>query len=513
MTSELDAARRTELGAAFHPQREDPRTTLPSPSARTDGLEVGSSEWWIVRLLGRLRERNTRLAVWRSYYEGTWDVYRLANQAHRDTFGTRFSELRANLAEPVVEAPEQRLNVIGFILAGDEAGGDLAWRYWMENELDDESSRIHLDMLAVGECPVFVSQDPAAPGLPLITREVPENVYVEPPPTPRAESPAAIHTWLDEDGKRVVVLIRPELVEWWRSERSEEPGRESVWRMVEGSQRENTVGIVPIVTLRNAPHRRAEHDGIESQLDLYAKTLMDMATAADHAGYPQRYATGVAMDEEDVEVDADGNPTESAAPSMSGGPNRMLAFENPETGVGQFTASDLSAFVRVMDAIRADIAIQTHTPTRLLVPPPTSVPPSGESVRLSDFGLTSKVERKQASAGNGWSRVMRYSFLAAGDTERSARRDLEVAWKDPELRTEAEHMDALIKMRAVGVPQEEIWRRLGASPQMIRRWRELAAAEAIERTAADEETEDDQDADPNTGADGADGAAGAAAAG
>jgi hypothetical protein len=466
------------LGRSFFAEREPARVSLPPSEIPTDGLEPFSSEWWIARLLTKMRARNVQMATDRSYYEGTWDTYRLANQAHRDTFGTKFSNLRANLAEPVVDVPEQRLKVIAMLIDQDEAGTDAAWQIWRDNALDAESARAHLEVLSVGQCPVFVAPDPRAPGTPLITVQDPLAVICEPPRYPRGTPPAAIHSWLEDDGRRVVVLMRSTVVEWWISNEAEENGAPASWSLVEGSRRENTLGLVPIVTLQNAPRPVAEHDGIHSQLDLYAKTLLDMATAADHQAYPQRFATGVAMDEEAVELDADGNPTESASASFTGGPNRLLGFENPETSVGQFAAADLASFVRMLDAIRADIGTQTHTPHRLLVPPPTSVPPSGESVRLSDAGLTAKVERKQTTIGNGWEAVMRLAFLVSGDVRRYMSMDLETVWKDPELRTETEHMDALIKMAAVGVPQEEIWRRLGATPRQIRRWREAAALAA-----------------------------------
>ena len=44
---------------------------------------------------------------------------------------------------------------------------------------------------------------------------------------------------------------------------------------------------------------------------------------------------------------------------------------------------------------------------------------------------------------------------------------LRAHWTDPETRTESEHIDALGKMLALGVPAEAIWARIPASPQEI----------------------------------------------
>jgi len=153
------------------------------------------------------------------------------------------------------------------------------------------------------------------------------------------------------------------------------------------------------------------------------------------------------------------------------GPNRVWTTDDPEAKFGQLPAADLTAFVRQLEAYRSDMATITHTPHRLLIPPPSSVPPSGESVRLSDAPLTAKVTWKMTAIGNGWEDVMRLAFLVAGDRARAAAMDMEALWKDPELRTEVEHVDALSKLAAMGVPQEELWRRAGATPQQIRRWK------------------------------------------
>jgi hypothetical protein len=136
--------------------------------------------------------------------------------------------------------------------------------------------------------------------------------------------------------------------------------------------------------------------------------------------------------------------------------------------------------VRTLESLRVDMATITHTPHRLLTQPPTSVPPSGESVRLSEIGLTRKVMRKHDTIGDGWEAVMRLAFLVTGDAARAARMDMETVWDDPEVWTEAEHVDALSKMAALGVPRDELWRRMRATPQQIRRWAAAADAEKNE---------------------------------
>lgn len=433
---------------------------------------TGSSEWWLHRLMYAMTMRNLRLQRLRAYYRGENPTWQFASRAHRDTFGEAFRDLRANLAQPVVEVPEQRMSIIGLTYWDDDEGSEAAWDIWLQNQLEARSSEAHLEVLSTGICPVIVSPwKSVTPGVPLITVEDPLAIYVEHDPADSRTRHAAIKVWLEDDGRRTAILYLPDRIEWWRTEQRVEWDTKQIWRYVEGEGGPNPLGVVPVVELHNAPRARAEHEGITSQLDIYAKTLYDMTTAAHYAAFRQRWATGVEVGDEGAELGDDGLPLTSSPASSASGADQLISAESPDTSFGSFEVSDLVPFVRVLESLRADIGTISHTPHRLLIPPPTSVPPSGESVRLSDHPLTSKVQRKQTTIGNGWETVIRLAFLARADIVRSRRMDLEAEWADPELHTESEHMDALTKMQTMGVPQEYLWRRMGATPQMIRRWK------------------------------------------
>lgn len=447
----------------------------------------GSSEWWLDHLLARMSTRNVYLSKMRAYYRGENPTWQFASRAHRDTFGEAFRDLKANLAKPVVEAPEQRLRIIGLTFWDDDAGSELAWDIWLQNQLEARSSEAHLEALSTGICPIIVSPwRTVAPGIPLITKEDPLAVIVEHDPADSRTRVAALKVWLEDDGRRTAILYLPDRIEWWRTEQRVEFGAKSVWRYVEDEGGPNPLEVVPVVELQNAPSARAEHEGVTDQLDLYAKTLYDMATAAHYSAYRQRWATGVEVGDEGAELDEDGQPLTSSPATSVSGADQVVTAESPDTKFGSFDVSDLVPFIRVLETHRSDIATISFTPHRLLVPPPTSVPPSGESVRLSDHPLTTKVERKQVTLGNGWETVIRLAFHARGDIIRSRRMDLEAEWADPELHTESEHMDALTKAQAMGVPQEYLWRRMGATPQQIRRWKAAGVTAPVPEPVAPE---------------------------
>jgi hypothetical protein len=48
---------------------------------------------------------------------------------------------------------------------------------------------------------------------------------------------------------------------------------------------------------------------------------------------------------------------------------------------------------------------------------------------------------------------------------------IETKWRNPEFRTEGELVDSLTKMATLGVPNEALWERWGASEIEIARWK------------------------------------------
>ena len=101
---------------------------------------------------------------------------------------------------------------------------------------------------------------------------------------------------------------------------------------------------------------------------------------------------------------------------------------------------------------------------------------SADAIKAAEAGLVAKVSRRALHIGEGWEEVVRTAFRIIGHpaAEDSAG---EVIWKDFETRSEAQRVDALVKMRTLGVPIEVLWARWGASPQEIEQWRVLRAQE------------------------------------
>ena len=77
---------------------------------------------------------------------------------------------------------------------------------------------------------------------------------------------------------------------------------------------------------------------------------------------------------------------------------------------------------------------------------------------------------------------MRLAFAVADDPRAQAT-DAETIWRDPENRTEAQHVDALTKLATLGVPQDQLLSDAGYSPQAIERFRTMRRTAAADQVA------------------------------
>lgn len=494
MTSTIDAAREAMEASAYVTPVPIPMVDVEA-RALPDGIEPGTSPWWICRLLDTMRDREPRLLRLRAYYRGEQDTWRLHSEAARLAFGRAFSQLKANLARPVVNAPAQRLRVEGFRIPGSAAADVVndteAWRIWQANAMDSRAMIAHTEAIAMGECPVLVAPNRVDPRTPIITVEDPLQVIVERDPSDPRRRLAALKRWTDPDGSTVVILYLPDRVEWWRASRTRERYsgfrgisegafilRHQRWTLDDARSGEPPVpGVVPVVPLVNAPRvdgtGQAEHESVLPLLDALNKELLDMLTTSEYAAFPLRYLIGVSIDREDGTTTGDQRPEPPVIASV----NRLLNLDDPDAKVGQLEAAPLEPYAKAIDKLVELVGTVSTTPYHLMLNAPTSVPASGEALKAAEKALDAKVEQQQVDFGEAWEEVLRLAFLTAGDTERASSRS-ETRWRAPSSASEAQHVDALSKLGALGVDLETILELVPLSPEQIARVLARVAAKA-----------------------------------
>lgn len=474
--------------------------TLPGPELGRDlsGIPFpeGSSERWIVLMARALAKRRARFDELETYYRGHQDNRKLATAAwHRLGLSRVFPRLNANHSRLIVKAAIDRLGVLGFRLEGELDADTEAWRIWRANDMEALSRQAHVEALVKGECPVLVEPDNRDASTPRLTPQDPSEVIVWHESGDRRLRVAALKTWLDQwTRRRMFTLYLTDRIERWQ-ERRVGAFETGMWSealevrpdMLERRERgnepfqlPNPLGEVPIVVLPNDPRLtgapEGEHEVVLPLIDLYTKTLMDMAVTSHELAFPRTYATGVDQDDEEPVRDAvTGEVIVDAPARIRTGQDQMIILRDPEGKVGQLSAASLEGYVNMLETLRGEIATVTFRPYHYVLNMPSSVPPSGESITAAEAPFADNVRGHALDLGTPWRHLVRLAFRIAGDEPRArAMATGHVIWADPERRTESQHVDALGKsVEMLRLPIEAAWERLPASPQDIARWKRM----------------------------------------
>lgn len=461
----------------------------------TDDLIPRSPEWWIARLWAKLDERTRRIQLYDDYYEGNHRLRFMTDQS-REVFGTFFQGIAVNFCELVVDATEERLGIRGFRVAEATDVDPDAASIWETNDMDVQSSMVHTEALCNEEGYLIVWVDPRDRTRPVITAESPFEVIVERSSVTRLQREAALKRWLDDDRHWRVELYLPDAIHKYVSHDPVRKGqgmgtalrRPGYWDpfQVEGEEwpLPNPLGVVPVVPITNRP-RLGYAFGGTSELkaavpiqDIINKIVYDEMVASEFVAYPQRWMVGV-----DIPTDPlTGKPVER----FRAGVNRIWAFQLDSNGtapsVGQFDPADMDPYVGRVDAKIGQLAAITKTPKHYLIDTGGGTNLSGETVKALEAPLVAKVRRRQGVFGVGWAEVMAIALrLKEGGRYQPSDADrIEVDWKDPETRTEAQHIDALVKLGSdpIGIPQEQLWRDAGYSEEQVARFREAKSPTA-----------------------------------
>jgi hypothetical protein len=198
-----------------------------------------------------------------------------------------------------------------------------------------------------------------------------------------------------------------------------------------------------------------------------------MLVGSEYQAYPQRVLLGV-----DQPKDATGKPIPLEGLDRKAVESRLWMFPGKDAKAFEFSAADLDNFRKAIDGLVRDLTAQTRTPPHYVAG--QIVNASGDALKAAETGLVSKVRDKMVYFGEAHEEAMRLAFLAKDKNDpRAQATDAETIWKDPESRSQAEVVDAAVKLASIGVPQEALWERIGASPQEIDRWKALAEEEAL----------------------------------
>lgn len=421
--------------------------------------EPYTSPWWLVRLGQQLDGRARAMHILQDYYDGRQPL-RMASDEFRKAFESRVRGWSDNFCALVVQAVEERLTVVGFRF-GSDRGDRKAWGYWQSNLMDAQSQKAHREALIKGDCPVIVS--PSTEG-PLIRVQKPEEVVVAYDDDPLVRA-VAMKRWKTLDERELATLYYPDRVEKYEKVKT-------TWapRQVDGEPwpLPHSLGVVPVVTLVNDPDLdnvgSSEIANVLPLQDVLNKLFVDLMVASEYGAFRQRWATGL-----EIPLDPE---TKKPIEPFKASVERVWSTAVPDARFGDFEQTDLSGLISSIETTIQHIASKTRTPPHYLLGQSGAFP-SGESLKATETGLVAKARRRMRDSGEAWEEVMRLAFRASGDRSRGSYLEAETVWRDPESRTEAEHVDALTKLKSIGVPDEQLWEDAGYTPTQIGRFKEM----------------------------------------
>jgi hypothetical protein len=416
-----------------------------------------------------------RGAIFQRYYDSEFEILALMDTEERQTFSKYLAIAGANWCELVVNSVAERLQVTGFAFGADS---DMAWEIWKANAMNADAELVQTDALVVGSGLALAQPDDDNPTGVCITAESPFEATVLYAPGNRRERIAGYKrfsgdtaaypwpAWLGEPAVGTTeVLILPDWIATWYA-----GGREPV---IEPNPA-GLVGLVEIVPQprTSGPHRSELTSAIRIQ-DRINTTLFNRLVSTDYTAFRQIWASGVKLARKVMTYTDDQGvqqTSEAFVQPFDVGANRLLTAENPNAKFGSFPGDPLAGFLQAVEQDVDQLAAITQTPAYYFRP---MVNLSADAIKAAEAGLVAKVNRRMLHIGEGWESLMTAALAIAGRSGATG----DVLWKDPETRSVAQLVDALVKMRTLGVPVEALWAQYGATPAEIEQWRAMRKAE------------------------------------
>lgn len=398
------------------------------------------------------------------------------------TVPLEMQKLLAHVGYPrlYVDSISERQSVEGFRLGDADESDEELWQWWQANNLDIEAPLGYTDAYVHGRSYITISMpDPQIdlgwdPTVPLIRVEPPTRMHAE--IDPRVGKVAkAIRVAYDADGEEIqsaTLYTLNDTFGWFK----DSEGEWQEWFTVN-----HGLMAVPVVPIPNRT-RLSDLYGtseitpeLRSMTDAAARILMLMQGTAELMGVPQRLIFGVKPEE--IGVDAATGQTFFDAYLA-----RILAFEDADGKIQQFSAAELANFTNALDQLDKKVAAYTGLPPQYLSTSADN-PASAEAIRASESRLIKKIERKNLIFGGAWEEAMRLAYrMAKGGEVTPDMLRMETIWRDPSTPTYAAKADAATKLYGNGtgvIPRERARVDMGYSVkerEEMRRWDEEEAA-------------------------------------
>lgn len=455
-------------------------------------------------LVDRQKEENKRTKSLRAYYDGAHPI--LLTQRQEEFLGALLSDeipftFAHNLLRTIVDTLRERLCVSGFEVhpsddqqeAGEQEGALAAefWRWWEDSRLDSAQNDLYLASLRDGRAFIFVSYNVEEDRPEFVVHQVDDGtsgVRVHYDPENSKRMLFAVRYWWTfnplkpgQTGiERKTVYLPGEIRKYQRDSRTEndwiavQDDGDAGWPLPWVDAQGQPLGI-PVIPFANPGGSEiAQVVGLQNALN---KTWLDLIAGADAHGFPllvaeyaerQQFAT---VDDEDLD-----GPDELLI-----APGRLLEIDNGT--VRRIEPANLSQIIEVIWTLTTAISGVSRTPQYYLRPVGGGEVPSGESLKQLESGIVNRAQERHLVFGQSWQDVMRMAYkvqrMFGGRSLPEFRRlpTVHTQWRDPNVRNEVNEAQTAKLHQDMNVPQDEVWQRLGYTPEQIEKFKRQKEAQ------------------------------------
>jgi hypothetical protein len=455
------------------------------------------------RIYTRLNNRRPDIERAESYYEGDQPL-NFATDEWKKANASRYADFSDNWCGTVVNAEAERLKPIGVTNMPKGAASKL-WDALQMNEFDAQFSQGAVTALTAKRCFVIVWGD--SDGEPIVTFEHPSSVEIEYDwENPRLRT-AALKTWVDEDDEYATLYTADDVWKWIRprvtpanelesmsEQQRQEFAASGGWNPREGAADDswpvpNKLGVVPVVEIQNRPTLKgdplSEIQGVMPMQDAINLLWAYLFLAADYASMDARVMLGTQPPMIPI-LDADGKPIGQRPVDMKDlRERRLITITGDNAKIDSWKAASLDIFTDTIEIAVGHIAAQTRTPPHYLVANKGISNLSGDALKSAEIGLNKKAGEFITFTDPQLREVLRLVALVRGDAKTAqATRLARIVWESPEIRSEAQLADALVKKSQMGYPFEYLLELDGRSPAEIKRIMKMRKAELDEALGA-----------------------------
>ncbi len=350
-----------------------------------------------------------------------------------------------NVLSLVRDAFAQSLAVSG-LRSPSETDDAEAWALWQRFKLDARQAEIHRPCITFGTSYAIGLRDEVRIRTPRQLFAVYADPHVDDWPV------YALETWVDRSGKkpeRMARLYDDEAIY------SMSLGSAGLVNRSKDGDKVRAAAIRPVQVADPEPHgsdycpvvryvnaRDAEDlvvgevEPLITQQQAINVVNFDRLTVSRFGAFKQKYAIGWAPE----------SSNELARASAA----RLIAFADDDVKVGDFDASPVEPYNRILEEMLSHVAMTAQIPPSLLAPMANL---SAEAIAMAEAPYQRKLEEKRESLGESHEQLIRHLARLNGI---DFPEDAEVVWRDTEARSFAQVVDGIVKLNTAGVPIETL---------------------------------------------------------